>query len=457
MNANTRRNLGVALVAVVAALAPAMTRAEVTRVEISSRQDVLGGKSFGTIGAYEKLSGKVYFAVDPNNQRNKIIADIDKAPRNSQGKVEFSADLFILRPKDPSRGNGVLLFDVPNRGRNGGLSALNRAKASADPATEEEFGDGLLMREGYTVVSVGWEFDIPKKKGLVLLDAPVATDNGKPITGWIDPGPWFIPDKLADSYNYASGDFTPSYPPLDLKNPTYRLTERDALVSFPHLVPREDWQFGRVENGQVVTDANWVTMKGGFKPGMVYQLAYESSNPPVAGVGFAAVRDLASAVKYNPDAIVRGKYVYTFGSSQVGRWQRQMVYEGFTVDEQGRKAIDALFIQTGGTGLGSFNERWAQPDELGSYTQTKFPIRYETITDPVTGKRDGLGARIPAGLEPKILEVDTESEYYDRGRVTSLRHISMDGGPKPPLSSSALTRWNIAGRSGPSWRHSTDG
>jgi len=49
------------------------------------------------------------------------------------------------------------------------------------------------MREGYTVVSVGWEFDIPKKKGLVLLDAPVATDNGKPITGWIDPGPWFIP------------------------------------------------------------------------------------------------------------------------------------------------------------------------------------------------------------------------------------------------------------------------
>src|SRR6267143_2045174 len=223
-----------------------------------------------------------------------------------------------------------------------------------------------LMREGYTVVSVGWEFDIPKKKGLVLLDAPVATDNGKPITGWIDPGPWFIPDKLADSYNYASGDFTPSYPPLDLKNPTYRLTERDALVSFPHLVPREDWQFGRVENGQVVTDANWVTMKGGFKPGMVYQLAYESSNPPVAGVGFAAVRDLASAVKYNSDAIVRGKYVYTFGSSQVGRWQRQMIYEGFTIDEQGRKAVDALFIQTGGTGLGSFNDRWAQPALLAA-------------------------------------------------------------------------------------------
>jgi hypothetical protein len=155
----------------------------------------------------------------------------------------------------------------------------------------------------------------------------------------------------------------------------------------------------------------------------------------VAGVGFAAVRDLASAVKYDANAIVRGKYVYTFGASQVGRWQRQMIYEGFTIDEKGHKAVDALFIQTAATGLGSFNERWAQPDELGSYTQTKFPIRYETITDPVTGKRDGLGARIPSGLEPKILEVDTESEYYDRGRVDALRHISMDGGtdlPDPP-------------------------
>src|SRR6195256_3547006 len=143
MNANTRRNLGVALVAVVWGLAPAMTRAEVTRVEISSRQDVLGGKAFGTVGAYEKLSGKVYFAVDSNNPHNKIIADIDKAPRNSQGKVEFSADLFILRPKDPSHGNGVAFFDVVNRGNKGLLGVFDRAKGSSDPSAEAEFGDGL--------------------------------------------------------------------------------------------------------------------------------------------------------------------------------------------------------------------------------------------------------------------------------------------------------------------------
>jgi hypothetical protein len=171
-----------------------------------------------------------------------------------------------------------------------------------------------------------------------------------------------------------------------------------------------------------------VTLKGGFKPGMVYQLTYMSSNPRVSGVGFAAFRDFASFVKNDPNAVVKGQYVYTDGSSQVGRWQRQFIYEGFTTDEQGRKSVDALLINTsGGTSLGSFNERWAMEDELGSYTQTKFPILYQTTTDPVTGKVDGLGARIPAGLEPKIMYTDTESEMYDRGRNATLRTISMDG------------------------------
>src|SRR5258708_31576280 len=104
------------LISLIAALAPSMTHAEVMRVEISSRQDVLGGKAFGTVGAYEKLSGKVYFAVDPSNPHNKIIADIDKAPPKSQGQLEFSADLFILRPKDSSLGNWRAFFSAVNRG-----------------------------------------------------------------------------------------------------------------------------------------------------------------------------------------------------------------------------------------------------------------------------------------------------------------------------------------------------
>jgi hypothetical protein len=435
MNRATRSVIGSLVVSFVVALAPGAARAEVTRVEITSRQDVLNGKAFGTVGAYEKLSGKVYFAVDPNNPHNKIIADVDKAPKNSQGKVEFSADLFILRPKDAAKGNGVALFDVVNRGRKGVLSAFNRAKGSSDPTSDADFGDGLLMREGYTIVAVGWEFEVPKEKdkNLIALQAPIATDNGQPITGWIEP--WFIPEKASPSYQYTAEYNTDVYPPLDPKNPAYRLTEREGWVATPRLIPREDWQFGRVENGQVTFDVNWLTVKGGFKAGQTYQLTYESKNPPVAGLGFAAIRDLASAIKNNSDAIVHARLVYTFGASQVGRYQRQLVYEGFTTDEQGRQAIDALFIHTGGTSFGSFNQRFALPNELGSFTQTVFPIRYEVTTDPVTGKRDGLGARVPAGLDPKIFLVDSGSEYWDRGRVAALRHLSMDGLedlPDPP-------------------------
>ena len=282
---------------------------------------------------------------------------------------------------------------------------------------------------------VGWEFEVRKKadKSLVALYAPIATDNGKPITGWVSP--WFIPDKASESYDYTSEYNQSVYPPIDPKNSEYRLTVREGWVAAQHLIPRGDWQFGRAENGQIKFDPNWITVKGGFKPGMTYQLTYESKDPPVAGLGFAAIRDLASAIKNNSDAIVHARYVYTYGASQVGRYERQLVYEGFTTDEQGRQAIDALIIHTGGTSFGSFNQRFALPNELGSFTQTVFPIRYEVSTDPATGKRDGLGARVPAGQDPKIFFVDTGSEYWDRGRVAALRHLSMDGLedlPDPP-------------------------
>jgi hypothetical protein len=423
MKLQTHRCVWMALVALVVALVPAMARADVTKIQISSRQDVLAGKSFGNVGPYEKLRGKVYFAVDPKDPRNTIIADLDKAPKNSQGKVEFSADVFILKPKDSSKGNGVLFFDVVNRGNMAVLRTFNRAASSGDPATEAEFGDGLLMREGYTLVALGWEFDAPKR--LISMDAPVATDNGKPLTGWISP--WFIPNGFVPAYEYVTGYNTRAYPPLDLKSAAYRLTEREGMMGVPRLIPREDWQFAKVVDGKVVADPNWVWVKNGLKAGQTYQLTYESKDPPVAGLGFAGIRDLASFLKNDPNAIAPGRYAYTYGSSQTGRYQRQLVYEGFTVDVHGQKAIDALFIQTGGSSLGSFNERFALPNELGSFDQTKFPILYRTTTDPVTGKQDGLGARIPAGLEPKLFLVDTASEYWDRGRVAALKHTSIDG------------------------------
>src|SRR5579871_2782721 len=123
MQAYNRNRLLTALVSVT--LVAPLLQAEVARVEITSRQDVLNGKTFGQTGAYEKLKGKVYFAVDPANPHNRIIVDLDKAPRNAQGKVEFSSDVYIIKPKDPARGNGVLFFDVVNRGNKALLSTFN--------------------------------------------------------------------------------------------------------------------------------------------------------------------------------------------------------------------------------------------------------------------------------------------------------------------------------------------
>ena len=417
-------------VACVLMLGPVSSWAEVSRIDVERREDVLGGRAFGSVGPYEKIHGRVHFAVDPTNPRNQIIADLDKAPRNAEGKVEFSADFLILRPKDSSRSNGVVFFDVVNRGNFRLLNVFSDAEASNDPTTEAHFGDASLLLQGYTLVAVGWQFDVPKRNGRIGIDIPVATDNGQTITGWVPQ--WFIPREPSDSFEYTGGNNTPAYPPVDLEAAHYRLTAREGIFAARRLIPRANWQFGRMVNGRVVSDPNFVTLKGGFKPGLTYEVMYESQNPPVAGLGLAAVRDMASALKYGADPIAPGRYAYMYGSSQTGRALRQIIYEGFTIDEQGRKAFDAAFVKTGGASMGRFNERFARPNSLGVFTQTRFPFQYRVTTDPVTGQKDGLGARIPASLEPKIVLFDTAAEYWDRGRLAALRHTSIDGSEDQP-------------------------
>src|SRR5262249_39138938 len=124
---------GCALIAAAVACAGYCWQAEVTRIEIASRTDVLGGKPFGASGAYEKIVGKVFFSVDPAHPRNKAIVDLDKAPPDAAGRVTFSADLYVLAPKDAARGNGVAFFDVLNRGRKNILRDFNRAPPLPHP------------------------------------------------------------------------------------------------------------------------------------------------------------------------------------------------------------------------------------------------------------------------------------------------------------------------------------
>ena len=121
--------------------------AEVSRVEVERREAILDGRAFGLAGAYEKISGTIHFELDPKKAPNQIITDIEWAPTNDAGRVEFSTEFFLLKPKDIHRGNGAVLLEVGNRGRKGLLSFFNRAEGSTDPVTEAHFGDGLLLRE----------------------------------------------------------------------------------------------------------------------------------------------------------------------------------------------------------------------------------------------------------------------------------------------------------------------
>src|SRR5258708_22172015 len=162
-------------------LAPAMP-AGLLRIELSSRSDVLGGKAFGPAGPYERLIGKAFFAVDPKLPANKIICDIDKAPRNDSGLVEFSSDLYILKPRDPQNGNGAVLYEVSNRGRKGMLAMFNRGGSAADPRTAADLGDNFLLERGYTLVWLGWQFYVTRSEDLMMLLYTITRTGDSHIT-----------------------------------------------------------------------------------------------------------------------------------------------------------------------------------------------------------------------------------------------------------------------------------
>jgi hypothetical protein len=397
--------------------------ARVVRVEIGSRSDVQDGKQFGTVGAYERIGGRVYFAVNPANIHNRQIVDLDKAPRNAQGEVEFSADLYLLKPKDMKRGNGAVLFEVSNRGGRGILRIVNGGNP-ADPA--QEAGDGFLMRQGYTVAWVGWQFDLaddPQNlhlyaplvqaatageiRGLVRSDFTLAAPRAEMPLGHIMLGP-------------AGGK---SYAVADPDSPQNILTVRDTREGQRQTIPRGQWSF---------RDARFIHLNGGFVPGKIYELVYTSKDPAVVGLGLAAVRDFLSYLKHDPQAVAPVRRVYAVGISQSGRFLRHFLYQDFNADEHGRQVVDGVIAHVAGAGRGSFNHRFAQPSRDSQpmssifFPTDLFPFTDLPEIDPVTGARAGLlDAAAKSHTAPKIFFTNTSYEYW--GRAASLIHTSPDG------------------------------
>jgi hypothetical protein len=207
--------------------------AEVVRIEVTTRGDVAGGQAFGAAGPYEKIAGRIFFAVDPSLPANRIVTDLDKAPRNAAGKVEFSSDFFLLKPKQIARGNGAVLYEVSNRGGKGMLGFFNHASGGLDPTSPAEMGDGFLLRQGFTLLWVGWQFDPPKRAGLVRVYPPTASDNGRPIRGLVR-SDFVVTEKELD-HSLADRDHT-AYAVLDPDSPDNVLALRagghETIVRF---------------------------------------------------------------------------------------------------------------------------------------------------------------------------------------------------------------------------------
>ncbi len=424
--------------------------AKVTRVEVLSRSDVLAGRAFGSSGAYEKVIARVYFEIDPRDAHNRQIVDIDKAPRNARGQVEFSADLYLLKPKEMNRGNKAVLLEIPNRGGKAMLRFFNRARSSPDPSAEAEFGDGFLMNQGFTLCWLGWQFDVPDTGGAMRLYPPIATENGKTITGLVR-ADFVFGSKVYDASLGHRGQN--AYPVMDPDNRDYVLTVRDTVLGERQRIARDEWQFARMTNGKLVPDPTYIYLKSGFEPGRIYEIVYRAQNPVVVGTGLAAARDLISFFKYQPDALVSVRRAYGFGISQTGRFLRHFLYEGFNADERNRKVFDGIDAHVAGGGRGSFNYRFAEASRDASafstflYPTDTFPFTDVEQTDPETGERDGLLSHAKNQPLPKLFYTFSSYEYW--GRAASLVHTNPDGKSDAKMMNDTRVYFFAGGQHGP--------
>ena len=405
---------------------PTSTRAEVVRFEINERTAFADGEPFGDVGPYERIAGRVYFAIDPALVQNREIVDLDLAPRNEQGKVEFAADLFLLAPKDPRKGNGAALYDVNNRGNKLAMRFFNDAPGGNNPKLP---GNGFLMRQGYTVVWSGWIGELLPGNARLRLAAPIARRRDRPVTGKVR----FEVVAARESKRLpingeGHGTYRPTPDGLETATLTWRLRPDDPRVP----IPREQF---RIHVSDVDSDLPHqppnveLELPAGFRPGYLYELIYQAQDPLVHGVCFASVRDLMAALKHgegkgNP-LVVEGaspiERAYGFGVSQSGRFLREYVYWGFNEDERGRQVFEGLMPHVAGGGLGSFNHRFAQPGayvsqrEKHDWPTDRFPFTYGEQHDPLSGQEDGILRRAIAGkTAPKVMHTQTSTEYWSR-------------------------------------------
>jgi hypothetical protein len=402
-------------------VATAIADARVTKIEIVKREPFAGGQTFGSVGAYEKVAGRFHGELDPNDLLDAVIVDLDKAPRNARGMVEYSADFYILKPVDLGKGNGALFYELSNRGNKGMLARFNDAAGSNDPTTAQHAGNGFLMQQGFTLLWNGWMTGLPAANDTLRIELPVATAPAGPIV-----------ETVWDEFLFNEADTRQAR--LSLKATSTDESQATLYVrnhnsEAPTLIAADGWEFVDAQTVRLLPASS------PFKIGAIYQLVYKAANPPIAGIGFAATRDFVSFARYavaddagapNPLAVA-GRPAFSRalsqGNSQSGRYLRDFIYSGFNEDEAHRTVFDGS-IPTVAAGRIFLNYRFAQPGRINPaghgfmfFPGSEFPFAYENQTDPFTGKSEGIFARCRVSRTcPKVIHLNSGTEYWQAGQ-----------------------------------------
>ena len=391
-----------------------------TRLDILERKPYADGRSFGSVGPYERIDAIAHYAVDPTHIANEGIVDLTLAERGANGLVSYSGDMTLLKPVDPAGSNRALLMQVPNRGSRS-LVRLNLAQIDTVPTAEVASGDGFLFENGWAIAWAGWQWDVPRtpertRIGLVAPSVPLAAR--KPTSQMqlrIQPNCAQRCFALTDQHVGDMGNHQ-LVRALDVNDPEAKLLVRASQYASPIVIPRTKWRFAKDVDGGPVEDSGHVRLDGGFELGLIYDVLYTPFDCPVVGAGLLATRDLASFLRYDDASpLANGiNHVIGEGQSQCGRFLRTYLHLGLNNDEADRTVFDGVLAHIAGGRRGEFNHRYGQPSvqPTPSFGHL-FPFADEPQTDPYTGKTAGLldAQRARGGL-PKIFYTDTSSEYW---------------------------------------------
>jgi hypothetical protein len=411
--------------AVTTAMAATVAHARITSIEITTVESpTFGGLSFGAAGAYQKLRGKAHGEVDPADPQNAVITDVELAPRVG-GKVQYSMDIYILKPVDLSKGNRKVFMEVNNRG--GKLfGAFNGSGGGNNPTTAADAGDAFLMKQGYSLAWNGWDISAAPGGDRLTLTVPVAKNaDGSTITG---PSYEYI---VFDNATTASSAL--AYPAATLNKAEARLTVKQHLRDAPVEIPASGWDYTSPSGTAIRLTS------GNFQQSAVYEFTYVAKDPLVAGLGLAATRDFVSFLKSDhPANPLRGHvdFVHAFTVSQPARYLNDFFNLGFNEDEEGRRVFDGVLNWIGGGNGVGINYRFAQTARTERnrqnhrYPEAPFPFAWPELTDPYTGKTGGRGVSCSStGTCPKVMETNSANEYWVK--TGSLLHSDPSGKDLP--------------------------